>query len=93
MDPTRFAGQSFADAAASLMFDPHGRLVAEPNLATAQALCLLQSHDYVTAKEGPASRYHGECYMRRLWISAKFKLLLLRCSNPGIGNHGCPYTG
>ena len=59
LDPTKFPGQSFADDAASLMFDAQGTLVAEPNLATAQALCLLQSYDYLTVKPGSTSRYHG----------------------------------
>lgn len=59
IDTTKLPGQSFADDAASLMFDSHGKLVVEPNLATAQALCLLQSYDYLTIKPSSTSRYHG----------------------------------
>ncbi|RXW23992.1 hypothetical protein EST38_g1875 [Candolleomyces aberdarensis] len=58
--PSRFAGKPFAQEALSLMFDGAGRLVCEPNLAAAQALCLLQMHDILT-KESNAiwgSRYH-----------------------------------
>lgn len=40
------------------MFDGAGRLICEPNLATAQALCLLQIHETI---ENPAggTRYQG----------------------------------
>ncbi|RDB23327.1 hypothetical protein Hypma_009120 [Hypsizygus marmoreus] len=58
--PTRFAGKPFAQEALSIMFDGAGRLVVERNLATAQALCLLQVHD-VAAKDKDMfwnSRYH-----------------------------------
>ncbi|KAL1661211.1 fungal-specific transcription factor domain-containing protein [Schizophyllum commune] len=43
--PARYAGRPFAQEALSLMFDGAGRLVCEPSLAVAQALCLLQIHD------------------------------------------------
>lgn len=56
--PARIAGQPFAQAAAALMFDNVGRLICEPNLATAQALCLLQVHETI-AKPSWTSRYHG----------------------------------
>ncbi|KAF5335977.1 hypothetical protein D9611_006287 [Ephemerocybe angulata] len=59
-NPARFAGKPFAQEALSLMFDGAGRLICEPNLAAAQALCLLQMHDILT-KESNAiweSRYH-----------------------------------
>ncbi|KAL1745871.1 fungal-specific transcription factor domain-containing protein [Schizophyllum fasciatum] len=58
-NPARFAGRPFAQEALSLMFDGAGRLMCEPSLATAQALCLLQIHD--TRIGGPTSwnmRYH-----------------------------------
>ncbi|EAU90246.2 hypothetical protein CC1G_11570 [Coprinopsis cinerea okayama7 len=59
-NPTRFAGRPFAQEALSLMFDGAGRLKCEPNLATAQALCLLQMHDIVTKEKNACwtSRYH-----------------------------------
>ncbi|KAG5219902.1 zinc cluster transcription factor [Salix suchowensis] len=44
-NPMRNAGRPFAQEAMSLMFDGAGRLKADPNLATAQALCLLQLHE------------------------------------------------
>ncbi|KAG6812742.1 hypothetical protein H0H92_000788 [Tricholoma furcatifolium] len=56
--PSRFAGQPFAQEAQSLMFDGAGRLVCERNLATAQALCLLQFHDLKTKDKTWDSRYH-----------------------------------
>lgn len=59
--PSRFAGQPFAQEAQSLMFDGAGRLICERNLATAQALCLLQFHDIKTMDGNVQwdSRYHG----------------------------------
>ncbi|KAG6910028.1 hypothetical protein DXG01_013752 [Tephrocybe rancida] len=58
--PSRFAGQRFAQEAQSLMFDGAGRLLCERNLATAQALCLLQFHDLKTKDKNMFwdSRYH-----------------------------------
>lgn len=41
----RLAGVPFFQEAVSIMFDASGRLLAEPNLATAQALCLLELHE------------------------------------------------
>ncbi|KAF8845139.1 hypothetical protein BDN67DRAFT_993825 [Paxillus ammoniavirescens] len=43
--PCRYAGEVFAQEAISLMFDKNKQLVCEENLATAQALLLLQLHD------------------------------------------------
>ncbi|KAG6336044.1 hypothetical protein ID866_3043 [Astraeus odoratus] len=43
--PARYAGERFAQEAAALMFDKNRNLICEQNLATAQALCLLQLHD------------------------------------------------
>ncbi|KAF8159676.1 fungal-specific transcription factor domain-containing protein [Crassisporium funariophilum] len=45
--PSRFAGKPFAQEALSQMFDGAGRLVCEPDLAAAQALCILQMHDII----------------------------------------------
>ncbi|KAI0792118.1 hypothetical protein C8Q75DRAFT_714655 [Abortiporus biennis] len=41
----RLAGVPFFQEAVSIMFDASGRLLAEPTLATAQALCLLEMHE------------------------------------------------
>ncbi|KAJ2915446.1 hypothetical protein MD484_g4948, partial [Candolleomyces efflorescens] len=59
-NPSRFAGKPFAQEALSIMFDGAGRLVCEPNLAAAQALCLLQMHDILTKESNAVwgSRYH-----------------------------------
>lgn len=59
-NPARFAGKPFAQEAMSIMFDGAGRLVCEPNLATAQALCLLQMHDIITKDKNMRynTRYH-----------------------------------
>ena len=43
--PCRYAGDAFAQEAVSLMFDKNHQLVCEHNLATAQALLLLQLYD------------------------------------------------
>ncbi|KAF4611032.1 hypothetical protein D9613_006845 [Agrocybe pediades] len=60
--PARFAGRPFAQEALSQMFDGAGRLVVEPNLATAQALCILQMHDILTKERNAlwSSRFHGK---------------------------------
>ncbi|KAF9453564.1 hypothetical protein P691DRAFT_21703 [Macrolepiota fuliginosa MF-IS2] len=49
--PSRYAGKPFAQEALSLMFDGAGRLVCEPDLATAQALVLLLMHDVLTKEK------------------------------------------
>ncbi|KAI0091685.1 hypothetical protein BDY19DRAFT_931771 [Irpex rosettiformis] len=41
----RLAGVPFFQEAVSIMFDSSGRLLSEPSLATAQALCLLEMHE------------------------------------------------
>ncbi|KAF9530349.1 fungal-specific transcription factor domain-containing protein [Crepidotus variabilis] len=58
--PSRFAGKPFAQEALSQMFDGAGRLVVEPDLAAAQALCLLQMHDILTKEKDAiwGSRFH-----------------------------------
>ncbi|KAI5987018.1 fungal-specific transcription factor domain-containing protein [Pisolithus albus] len=55
--PGRYAGAPFAQEAAALMFDEKGNLTCEHNLATAQALCLLQLHERM-AKSLWATQYH-----------------------------------
>lgn len=59
--PARFAGKPFAQEALSQMFDGAGRLVVEPDLAAAQALCVLQMHDILTKERDMvwSSRFHG----------------------------------
>lgn len=53
------------------MFDGAGRLVCERNLATAQALCLLQIHDVSTKDKNISwsSRYHGVLSRSSLFFS------------------------
>lgn len=55
--PCRYAGEPFAQEAAALMFDENRNLTCEHNLATAQALCLLQLHDRM-GKSLWAAQYH-----------------------------------
>ncbi|KAH7914852.1 fungal-specific transcription factor domain-containing protein [Hygrophoropsis aurantiaca] len=55
--PARNAGNIYAKEAVSLMFDSAGKLICEPSLATAQALCLLQLHDRM-AKSIWVAPYH-----------------------------------
>jgi hypothetical protein len=45
MSSPRLAGTRFFQDAVKLMFDPSGRLIREPDLATVQALCLLECHE------------------------------------------------
>lgn len=54
---SRFAGEVFFQEAMSLMFDKDQNLICERNLATAQALCLLQLHDRM-AKSSWRGQYH-----------------------------------
>lgn len=54
---SRFAGEVFFQEAVSLMFDKDQNLICERNLATAQALCLLQLHDRM-AKSSWRGQYH-----------------------------------
>ncbi|KAG1881271.1 hypothetical protein F4604DRAFT_1993493 [Suillus subluteus] len=54
---SRFAGEVFFQEAVSLMFDKDQNLICDRNLATAQALCLLQLHDRM-AKSSWRGQYH-----------------------------------
>ncbi|KAJ8521576.1 hypothetical protein ONZ45_g1741 [Pleurotus djamor] len=61
--PIRNAGRPFAQEAMSLMFDGAGRLKVDLNLATAQALCLLQLHEMIVLEPSGGvhpcgTRYH-----------------------------------
>lgn len=57
--PARFSGKPFAQTATSLMFDDQGNLTCERSLSTAQALCLLQKHGFITGEDDNAA-YLGE---------------------------------
>jgi hypothetical protein len=60
-DRLRTAGQAYAKAAEEVMFDSHGRLNVDRNLVTAQALCLLESHQSLLSCPWPSSStYHRE---------------------------------
>lgn len=85
--PSRYAGKPFAQEALSLMFDGAGRLVCEPNLATAQALSLLQMHDILVKDKNVLwnSRYHGKPPMTT-WC-----LKLSGTSRSGFTNSGCSW--
>ncbi|PPQ68586.1 hypothetical protein CVT25_005429 [Psilocybe cyanescens] len=58
--PSRFAGKPFANEAISKMFDAQGRLIVLKDLATAQALCILQMHEILTNERNTLwdSRFH-----------------------------------
>lgn len=58
---SRFAGEMFFQEAMSLMFDKDKNLICERNLATAQALCLLQLHDRM-AKSNWTGQYHVHAF-------------------------------
>jgi hypothetical protein len=62
--PCRYAGEVFAQEAISLMFDKNKQLVCEENLATAQALLLLQLHDRM-GKSLWNAPYHRECFVSK----------------------------
>lgn len=58
--PPRLAGRPFAEAAVAEMFDAQGRLVVERNLATAQALVLLEMNDFTSSPAFVSrGKYHG----------------------------------
>jgi hypothetical protein len=66
--PSHMAGRHFAQEAASMMFDNAGHLVCERSIATAQALCLLQMHEWVSQRSWSA-RYHGGCTLVPKWFT------------------------
>jgi hypothetical protein len=64
-DPPRTAGLAYAKAAQEAMFDSYDRLTVDRNLMTAQALCLLESHQSLFSFPWPsASTHHRECHHR-----------------------------
>lgn len=91
-NPVRIAGQGFADDARALMFDKSGRMVCEPNLATAQALCLLQMHESL-ARPSWTSSYHGS-FPALLWSTpARCTQLCISYGLASPGRSGSAQTG
>ena len=63
----RLAGVPFFEEAVSLMFDASGRLLSEPSLATAQALCLLEMHEVAASHSWTKHyRYFGKFKITKL---------------------------
>ncbi len=61
----RLAGVPFFQEALSLMFDNSGRLLCEPCVSTAQALCLLEMHEVAASHSWTRHyRYFGRSYVR-----------------------------
>ena len=59
----RLAGVPFFQQALSLMFDNSGRLLCEPTVSTAQALCLLEMHEIAASHSWTRHfRYFGACF-------------------------------
>ncbi|KAI0305813.1 hypothetical protein B0F90DRAFT_1814671 [Multifurca ochricompacta] len=59
-DSPRTAGLAYSKAAEEQMFDAHGRLIVERNLMTAQALCLLESHQSLLSWPWPSPSTHHQ---------------------------------
>lgn len=59
-DPHRSAGLAYAKTTEELMFDSHGRLRVDRNLMTAQALCLLESHQSLFSCPWPSPSTHHQ---------------------------------
>ena len=56
----RLAGVPFFQDALALMFDNSGRLLCEPSVSTAQALCLLEMHEIAASHSWTSHfRYFG----------------------------------
>jgi len=87
--PTRFAGKPFAQEALSQMFDGAGRLVVEPDLEAAQALCILQMHDILTKDRNMiwSSRFHGT---HLLSLRSHLEISLIGTSRPCPSNRRGP---
>ncbi|KAL0953614.1 hypothetical protein HGRIS_004821 [Hohenbuehelia grisea] len=83
-NPARNAGRRFALEALSLMFDGAGRLVVEPNLATAQALCLLQMHEVHVLEPGAASSSSAGTGAPGVWSSRYHDLVLQIIDTLGV---------
>ncbi|KAF8273073.1 hypothetical protein EI94DRAFT_1716607 [Lactarius quietus] len=59
-DNPRTDGQAYSKAAEEQMFDAHGRLRVDRNLMTAQALCLLESHQSLLSWPWPSPSTHHQ---------------------------------
>ncbi|KII87438.1 hypothetical protein PLICRDRAFT_255310 [Plicaturopsis crispa FD-325 SS-3] len=81
-NPPRIAGSPFAKDAIAMMFNEEGRLISEPTLATAQALCLLQIHDIVCAPSTWTTRYQGAFRYHELALGVLEKLDVHKADNP-----------
>ena len=56
------AGVPFFQGALELMFDNSGRLLCEPSVSTAQALCLLEMHEIAASHSWTNhQKYFGAC--------------------------------
>lgn len=67
----RLAGVPFFQEAVNLMFDASGRLLSEPSLATAQALCLLEMHEIAASHSWTKHyRYFGKFKITKLPIES-----------------------
>lgn len=56
-NPSWHAGDRFAQAATAELFDQHGQLALRPDLAAAQALCLLMLHECVMRRPTQNDRH------------------------------------
>ena len=85
----RLAGVPFFQEAVSVMFDASGRLLAEPNIETAQALCLLELHE-VSASHSWTKHYryfgkhaYGYFFLRRVrYLTVSIALCSLHIFHP-----------
>ncbi|KAA1468853.1 hypothetical protein DENSPDRAFT_878458 [Dentipellis sp. KUC8613] len=64
--PPRIAGNPYAQEAIAQLFDKGGRLIAESNLVTVQALCILQSHEILAVWPWTASMKYQELALKIL---------------------------
>lgn len=70
----RLAGVPFFQEAVSIMFDSSGRLLSEPSLATAQALCLLEMHEVAASHSWTKHyRYFGKWNINHFSFSSYFR--------------------
>lgn len=73
----RLAGVPFFQEALSLMFDNSGRLLCEPCVSTAQALCLLEMHEVAASHSWTRHyRYFGRSYVRMYVCKESWALIM-----------------
>ena len=77
-DNPRGDGSAYSKAAEEHMFDAHGRLRVDRNLATAQALCLLESHQSLLSWPWPSPSTHHREYRVNFEISTIIIFTLCR---------------